>query len=352
MGTMVLRVTVGTAAALCLVCGWSCVRENVVGTGEASRSDTSRVYDTTTVCDTVAMGDTDVIYLGVAYDFSAYDTLDSAYVELVAFANPRREDLSVRVNNHALRYGETTPKDVFFDANSLAMFALIPGAIYRRTVPAEARYRYVVAKPVYAEDSIASYDTSRAAVDRPGAVYPFVLSGPDTTYAPAEDSTRYEYVYHYRWDDTSLTLRWDDGADYYALYAERLASSVYGRPTPVGEPIEIFVTDTQYTFGRAFVFQDSSTPAEEAFNYLWIDLQPVNGPVPSAWDTLPSFGSRGLLLGLRYEPYSVYLVPENPEQSQAKQPRGMRYGPEVPRDPRERPAWLRRAVAARLSRKR
>jgi len=311
-----------------------------------SRSD--RVTDTLTLLDTLAVHDTvtqteyetvydtaylpvglqKILYFGMVYDWSGWyaGTADSAYADsiytsLTAFSDPIRYDLGVSVNGSALKNnpqrseylvtsglsGVRQGSFIYFD-----MFALLNGTFYENgaTPRRDGTFEFRVIVPVYPEDTAdaVAHDTIYDEVTLPDSVGARTVATADSLYERLWDADAGEF-YHEVKTDAPLTVTWPACADFYTIAVTKLVFGYYG-VSPVGAMIDTFVTDTEFVLTTDYLANDTpATPIDELYELIEVAIIPVNGPAPSAWDTLPSFESGGLLLALRSEEGREYLFP-------------------------------------------
>lgn len=289
--------------------------------------------DTIVIQDTLwlAEGTPDQILFGMVYDLSwllssATKTFDTVYAGLTSFSRPIRSDLSVSVNKEPLDRVPNQPGYIVSSAVSaipegsfqfINMLALVPGALYEGFVPQKSSYLFRTVTPVYTNSTIDSYDTLKTTVTVPSPINTIILASADSVYTQQFDSSA---MLPFTVIDTSadLLLTWNGDADYYAVFAVKIMFSANSQAT-VGETIDTFVTDTSFSIASEWF----SAAAGGEWSIVEVDYVPINGPAPSAWDTLPSFGSRGLVMGMRSD-YSVTYLFGPEDASLAKRARTRR----------------------------
>jgi len=327
----------------------SCASENTIGSIDDRLNDsitvihdTSVVHrtvhdtlydDTLTVYDTLwAPRDTSAaLYFGLVYDMSGYgapaEPYDSAYASLFALSDPRRSDLAVSVN--------ATPLPPADKQRNISMMRVIDGypiylpvmhsVIYETILGTAGSYAFHIIVPIYPSDTALPtlYDTITDAVAAPALFDTFSFAGPSGSYAATSD-TRIADRYFLIDNTSDVTIQWHTAADFYMVGVYKLVQppgSSY--PMAVGEPLEEFIADSQYTIPASFLRLDSFTPDSLVYDFVSVELVPINGPPPSQWDTLPSFESQGLLFALPAGYVYEILVPTVPDTGLEKRSAGL-----------------------------
>jgi hypothetical protein len=321
----------GLVLTVAVVVSVSCSSENTLGSASERLHDTTTIYITrhdTVFQDTLVVRElsfvprdtSSILYFGLAADLTGFAALtqpyDSAYVAVNTFSDPIRTDLAVNVNSVALPRDPSRRLDMLFSGyfNNSDLFPLAQSSLYDTTVPKSAAYAFSVIVPIYPSDTSqpVSYDTVGAVATVPGLVDTIVCF--DTAAAPLPtyvDTSGNGYLLMDNWGDVRAT--WPDSADFYLVSVTKLTLGMLGNPVTVGEPIDTMVADSEIVIPSSFLWMDESTPDSVRYMVASIDVIPFCGPTPDQWDTLPSFESHGILLGLRAEYTSELLFAIRPD---------------------------------------
>jgi hypothetical protein len=126
----------------------------------------------------------------------------------------------------------------------------------------------------------------------------FVLANADSVYPSLLDSMGIPLEY-YITIDTDMNVSWPGGADWYILEVTKLWQNMMtGAIFYVGDPIIKMLADTQFLVEQSFLFQDSTTPIEDTYDFIGLSIVPVNGPQLIGGRYFPSFDSSGVLIGM------------------------------------------------------
>ncbi len=267
------------------------------------------------------------LLFGVVYDVStvlgdSVTTVDSVYAGITSFANPARSDMRCSVNGDELLLEDGQQEYVIVSTlidmsmgyifPGVNMLALLDGALYEGFVPRGSEYAMQVVVPVYNFDSAGAvtFDTIEATATVPP---------PADSVEARVGATVYERVwdpdagleYHVIPGDSAVRISWSSVADFYVVSVYRYWFDQFYGPMLTGEPIDSMLMDTSLKIPAGYLAFDTTMDVEDMYDVAVVEIAGVNGPAPSSWDTLPSFDSRGLLLGLNAEYAATYLVPDN-----------------------------------------
>lgn len=293
--------------------------------------DTTVVHDTTIAWDTlfdtmfVPPGRSSQVFTGIVYDISSFHpdsidtarTLDSVYVGLTCFSNPRRQDLRVSVNGDSITrldgQSNYVVSSVVYDLMQGYMFpalnlsALSASTLYEDRVAVGNPYRFQVVVPVYPADSTQTmaYDTVQDSIRVPAVVDSIVVASGRGVHALTYSAT-VPFPIHIVPGDSAITVSWKDLASYYVVTVYKYDITATGAYV-VEQPFDTIVPGASVSLARGYLRSGSGSAV---YDLAEVDIVGVNGPEPSSWDTLASFGSRGILIALNAEYTYEILVPE------------------------------------------
>lgn len=290
------------------------------------RTDT--LYDDT-LYDTLMLpeGRASNLLFGVVYDVStllgdSVTTVDSVYAGVTSFANPARSDLSCSVNGEELPLEagqqEYLILSTLIDMSMGYMFpgvnmlALLDGTLYEGFVGKQSEYAVQVVVPVYNFDSAGAvtFDTIGGTVTVPPPADSVEVRVGGSVY-PAITDVNAGLAYHAIPGDSAVRVSWSSVADFYVVSVYRYWLDQFYGALLVGEPIDSILVDTSLTIRAGYLAFDTTMNINDQYDIAVVEVAGINGPLPSSWDTLPSFDSRGLLLGLNAEYAASLLVPDN-----------------------------------------
>jgi hypothetical protein len=287
-----------------------------------TKTDTLHINDTVRIKDTVINFDTlhdtawipigappryqifGMIYDGMPGDM-AYD-YDSIYGYCTVFSKPVMREVVATYGNHRLSYTQNQSMLSFFEGYNYnpRIFPSLTNAQYEHYFNEKSPSLACTLKiPYYPSDTAhkLQFDTVFEQ-----AVFPELL---DTLLFFDEHGKQYEDVDYYSSNkniklDEDLTVVWKDiKADWYAI--ECIRYNVFSRGA-VGL-LDTFSIDTQIVVPHEFFFQDSLSDMTKQYDILIVCAVPVNGPLPAAWDSCPSFNGNGHLFVMHYDNVTMLL---------------------------------------------
>jgi hypothetical protein len=283
---------------------FSCTGDKSTGTKTVVMHDT--LFDTAKIF----IGKPSIVAVGILVGAIKKDSLtpdDSSYAAMCISANPEIANAEVTYGTHRLDYINNQKIGEFF-SGILNDFSVLPNvaaanydAFFRD--PSQQYVCRIIA-PYFADTSLQTvlHDTlSDSTVLPPSA---------DTVRFFSDSGTRYDSVDYLGTYDTSslpyrirldqgLKVSWHGGARWYGVECRKYRDETYSYQI-IGVPIDTFTSDSSITFAQSYLYQDTAYNDTFSYDFLYIQVIPVNGPPPAAWASLGSFSGSGYLFCVRH----------------------------------------------------
>jgi hypothetical protein len=287
------------------------VKDTVVKTVHDTLAPKDTLLDTLRI----AVGKTQVIAVAYLVGDMQKDTVfvsDSFYAAASLFSNPQVNNAVVTFNGHLLGHTPDQRKTAFFMGiqHTFDLFPTLSGSVYETHFKdISTLFRASIIIPSFSSDTTKkiSYDTLVDSVAYPPKAYPLRFSHDNGV---AYDSVEYNLgqfpsdYYPYRIHlDRGLKITCHGGAAWYAVDCQKYLETEY-EYQPVGQPLDTFSADSSITIPASFISQDTVFRADTSYDFLYIQVIPVNGPVPASWGTFGSFKGNGYIFCMRLDnPY-------------------------------------------------
>jgi hypothetical protein len=138
----------------------------------------------------------------------------------------------------------------------------------------------------------------------------------------SESGTQYDSVDYFGTYDTSslpyrirldqdLKVSWHGGARWYVVEGRKYRDASYSYQI-IGAPIDTFTSDSSFSVAKDYLYQDTAYNDTFSYDFLYLQVIPINGPPPAAWASLGSFSGNGYLFCMR-QTNNYFTLNTNPK---------------------------------------
>lgn len=265
-------------------------------------NDTITIKDTTTDTLFVASQKSDLSVIGLLVGgILKQDTIlnDSFYASISLSSNPEINNAKIYFGNHVLSYDNNQKSFEFFNG-ILSDFSLLPNigiANYSTSFKDTAQhYNCTIIYP-YLSDGNFLYDTLIDSTSLPKKAYNVKFKSDSGIVYDSVDYFSNYLPYRIRLDQ-NLLVSWQSNAQWYAIEIRKYRDMSYYYDI-IGMPIDTFTQDTFFTVSHELFYQDTNLNDSLNYDFLYIQIIPVNGPKPALWNNYVSFSKCGYLFCLR-----------------------------------------------------